>query len=370
MDALPGSLTEAFEVPGRLVEAEPLGSGHIHATYVASLQPPAERRRVLIQRLNTAIFSDPERLMENLIRVTDHLRRRLAERRVDDLDRRCLRVIPTREGRPLHVAPDGAYWRAFAFIEGARSYDVAASPRQAHAAARAFGSFDELLSDFPEPSPAVTIPHFHDLAARQRALEASALADSHRRVARVEAELTAARDAYEQVSQLLDASGADDLPQRVVHNDCKLNNVLLDDQSGEGICVIDLDTVMVGTVLSDFGELVRSASCRAPEDARDPSTVGFDLALFRALARGYLEGVAGMLTEPELNALPAAGAALSLENGIRFLTDHLSGDVYFRATRENQNLERCRAQLTLVERQLEQLDAMRRELTEAASERS
>jgi len=353
------SIAGVFAIPGELREGEPLGSGHIHDTWVATYDHDGTATRYVHQRINTRVFRDPRALMRNLTRVTDHLRSKLTDRCVADPDRRCLRLIPTRRGHASWVGPEGDTWRTFLYVEGTCSFDSIQSPDQAHQVARAFGAFAADLSDLPPPALATTIPHFHDLESRVEALASAVAKDVRGRAPAASREIDSCDALRGRVNRLLMEVGADQLPLRTVHNDCKVNNVLLDAHTGEALCVIDLDTVMDGTVLCDFGELVRTGACPVREDETDGLRIHVDLDLIRALARGYREGAAPLLSDHEVNALPAAGPALALENGVRFLTDHLVGDVYFRIHREGQNLERCRAQLRRVELFLDSLDAIR-----------
>jgi len=264
-------------------------------------------------------------------------------------------VIDTRSGEALHRDAAGGIWRAFPFIEGTRSADVVESVEQAHEAARAFGAFAVDLADLPAPPLAVTIPGFHDLPARVEQLRQAVRADARGRAGAVANEVAAALRAAERLARARADARADDLPTRVMHNDCKLNNLLLDASTGEGLCVIDLDTVMDGTVLCDFGQLVRTAASRAAEDETDLSVVRFEPGLFEALASGYLAGTRGTLTEAELRALPLAGPTITLEDAVRFLADHIAGDTYFRIHREGQNLDRARVQLCLAAQMLDEL---------------
>ncbi len=349
----------AFGIPGKLVRAEAHGSGHIHETFIARYLHQGTETRFVHQRLNTGIFRDPAGLMENVARITGHLREKLEQRGVASPERRCLTLVPARDGRPCHVDNDGGVWRTFGFIEGSRTLDVLERREQAFEVARAFGAFAEMLADLPPPPLRITIPDFHDLGRRFSALDSAARADANGRTATAQAEIDRARRCYEQVRGELDGLGGA-LPRRVFHHDCKVNNVLLDAGSGEALCVIDLDTSMPGTVLSDFGELVRSGTCRSPEDTRDLAAMRLEPALFEALARGYLEGAGSLLGDAERHALPVAGAVLTLMNAIRFLTDHLEGDSYFRIQRPGHNLDRARAQLRLLELLLEDLERARR----------
>ena len=354
------SLGERFRIEGEFLRAGGLGSGHIHDTFVAEYDVDGAPLRYVLQRLNTRIFRDPVSLCDNAVRITEHLNRKLAARGVPDRERRCLAVIRARDGRPFCVDTDEVYWRAFRFVEGTRTCDTIEDPAQAYQAAHSFGEFAADLVDLPGPPLAVTIPDFHDLAKRFAQLREAVRADSHGRAAAVGAEIESASRWYEQLERALAEAAFSTLPRRVVHNDCKLNNVLIDAETGEGLCVIDLDTVMEGNVLCDFGELVRSGTCRSPEDERNLASMAFDLELFAALTAGYLAGAADFLTAQEKQILPLAGPNLTLENAVRFLADHLSGDVYFRIHREGHNLDRARAQLRLLELMMESLEEVRR----------
>jgi len=344
-----------FAISGRWHRAAPHGSGHIHDTFVAEYDVAGTRTRFLHQRINTGVFRDPEGLMQNVERVTNHLRAALERAAAADVERRCLRVIPTREGRPLYVDGAGDSWRTYAFVEAAHSCDTLAHPAQAYRAASAFGAFLSELADLDPGTLVETIPGFHDLDGRITALEDALRADACGRAAGVDPEIGRAREVHVRVARELAVRDFEAAPRRVVHNDCKINNVLFDDASGEALCVIDLDTVMEGSVLCDFGDLVRTAACPAAEDERDLSKVRFDAELFRALASGFVSGAGPLLTAAERRLLPLAGAVLTLENAIRFLTDHLRGDVYFRTQHTGHNLERCRAQLRLLEHLLDAL---------------
>jgi hypothetical protein len=353
------SLAHAFEIEGEFVEASQIKSGHIHDTWAATYRrgcgPGEDRFRVVHQRLNGRVFRDLDALMDNLVRVTGHLRQKLLRRGIVDLERRCLEVLPARDGRPRHVDLEGRSWRTFRAIEQARTEDTVEAPEQAFEAARAFGAFTALLDDLGPPPLAVTIPHFHDLPRRFDSLNAALGEDREGRGVGVRPEAEAASRGYAVVREALHRGGAAKLPRRIVHHDCKVNNVMLDDRTGEALCVIDLDTVMEGNVLSDFGELVRTTICPAPEDERDLGRIRVKPDLFEAVARGYLAGADGLLVEAERRLMPLAGPMFALMNAIRFLTDHLEGDVYFRVHREAHNLDRARAQLRLFERMMEHL---------------
>jgi len=357
-----------FEIPGRFAEAAVYGSGHIHDTHLLRFEHPARSARYILQRINTKVFQDPAALMDNVSRICTHLRRSLERDRVPDPERRHLSLVATTAGRTHWVDPEGGYWRCFHFQEGTRSLDQVETEQQARETARAFGSFAARLADLDGPRLATTIPDFHNLDFRYAALESAIRSDSHGRAKDLESEIEQSAEWYAKLEGSLRAEGAKDLPIRAVHNDCKINNVLLDAETGEGLCAIDLDTVMDGSVLADFGELVRTSSSRSAEDEAGLSEMAIDLDLVRGVARGYLAEMGAILTPQECNALPLAGAVMAFENAIRFLTDHLSGDVYFRIQREAQNLDRARAQLRRVALLDAQHDAIRKIVASAQRE--
>jgi len=352
-------VAEAFEIPGRWLGSRAYGSGWINETLLAEFEHQGRRTRWIQQRINTRVFRDPAAVMENVERVTAHQQRALARRGAADADRRALRLVPARGGRSHFVDADGAWWRTFHFIEGASSRDAVGAPAEAGAAAEAFGRFLADLADLPAPRLAETIPGFHDARARFEQLRAAAAADAHGRRAGCarEIDLVLAHEPLVARIERLLASGA--LPERVSHNDTKINNVLIDDTSGEGVCVIDLDTVMPGNALYDFGDLARRAATRAAEDETDLERVRVDPALFGALVAGWLRGAGDALSEAERTELLLAAELMTLVIGMRFLADHLAGDVYFRIKRPGQNLDLARTQLALLADFERQADALR-----------
>lgn len=337
------SVAGQFQIYGEFVAAVPHGSGHINDTFCAVFDQAGTRIRYILQRINHNIFKTPAALMENIHRVTAHLGGKLAGE--SDFIRRALTLIPGRDGRPYVLDEQGNYWRTYLFIEKARTYDAVESTQQAFEAAKAFGLFQKLLSDLPEPRLHDTIPDFHHTPKRFAALEKAIESDVVNRAQFAKSEIAFALRHKLIASVLLESK----LPERVTHNDTKLNNVMLDDATGEGICVIDLDTVMPGLVLYDFGDMVRTATSPAKEDERDLSKVTMQFPMFEAIARGYLASAGEFLTREEKSFLAFSGKLITFEIGIRFLTDFLSGDTYFKVHRENHNLDRCRTQFKLVE---------------------
>jgi Ser/Thr protein kinase RdoA (MazF antagonist) len=346
------AVARAFEIQGGFRSGNPCGSGHIHDTYCLTFDDGDREERIILQRINAAIFKNPVAMMKNIERVTDHLRSRLTGEA--DVDRRVLQLVSTRDGAAWHVDAEGRYWRAYRFIEGARTYDTVSSPGQAFEAAKAFGNFQRLLADLPQPRLHESIPDFHDTRKRFAVFERAVVEDRLGRGADARDEIAFALSRRAVAAALLDA----ELPERVTHNDTKLNNVLLDDETGEGVCVIDLDTVMPGLVGYDFGDMVRTMTCAAAEDERDLSRVAMDFELFEAVLRGYLEGAGSFLKERERESLIVGAKVIVFEQGIRFLSDHLAGDAYYKVSRPLQNLDRCRTQFKLLESIEQQEDAM------------
>ena len=339
----PESAAQAFAIEGEFGGAEPYGSGHINDSYYTVFQRNGSQSRYLLQRINHDIFKNPVMLMENIERVTGHLGAQVSDH--PDRDRRVLTLIPVRTGGVLHVDAEGNYWRAYHFIDEAKTYNAVESADQAYQAGKAFGEFQRMLADLPSPRLHDTIPDFHHTPKRFAALERAIAADVAGRVALAGPEIEFAMKRKALASALVDAG----LPERVTHNDTKINNVLLDDATGEGTCVIDLDTVMPGLAAYDFGDMVRTATCPAPEDEVDLSKVEMEFPLFEALARGYMTSAGGFLTAAEKESLTVGGMLITFEISIRFLTDYLSGDTYFKVHREGHNLDRARSQFKLLE---------------------
>ena len=334
-----------FAVEGKLVCVEPYGSGHIHDTFCAEFTGAGEnasaRRRVILQRMNERIFRDLPGLMDNIERVTKHLAGKVAGE--PESDRRALRLIPTRDGAKWLRDDNGSAWRAYWMIERARTVDAVSVPEQAFESGKAFGEFQKMLADLPAPRLHETIPDFHHTPKRFAALARAIEQDAVNRAKAAEAEIAFAL-AQEPMTRVLLEAG---LPERVTHNDTKINNVMLDEATGEGVCVIDLDTVMPGLALYDFGDMVRTATNLTAEDECDLNKVRMEFGLYEALLRGYLTTAGGFLTQEERRLLAFSGRLITFEIGMRFLTDYLEGDRYFKVHHEGQNLDRCRTQFAL-----------------------
>ncbi len=362
------AISALFEMRADFVEARPFGSGHINDTYCAWYDQAGRRLRYVHQRVNHLVFKDPVRVMENVARVTGHALDRLLAEGHPEARRRTLTCIPARDGKPYAFDADGNLWRTYPFIEGAKGYDEIESNEQAYQAARAFGAFQKLTADLDGGRLHETIPDFHHTPARLAALEAAGHRDTAGRAASVQEEIAFALARAADCSRITDLIASGEIPERVTHNDTKLDNVLLDETTAEGICVIDLDTTMPGSALYDFGDMVRTAAPTTREDDPDVSHMGLRLDRFESLVKGYLS-TATFLNTAEREHLAFSGKLLTLECGIRFLTDHLDGDVYFKIKRPGHNLDRCRNQFAFV-RALEDNMAAMEQIVARASART
>ena len=342
-------IANRFAIGGTHEGAEQIESGHINSTYRVSFrEKDGNIRRYIIQSINSKVFRDPHLVMDNVKMVTKHINDRVLRLR-KDLGGQTLYLIPGRDGRFRVEDDQGTVWRCYNFIEGCVTYDVVENTRQAYEAARAFGAFQDLVSDLDASSIQETIPDFHNTPLRFQRLMAVAAADPMGRLASVSEEMEFIRSREHITNTLLDHAQAGQIPLRVTHNDTKINNVMIDAQTDEAVCVIDLDTVMPGLSLYDFGDLVRSATSPVAEDEQDLSQVAMRMPIFEALVEGYLSTAENFLNDIEIEHLAHSGKLMTLEVGIRFLTDYLEGDVYFRTKRPGHNLDRCRTQLRLVQ---------------------
>ncbi|MCB7304163.1 aminoglycoside phosphotransferase family protein [Bariatricus massiliensis] len=347
-----GIINEAianFRFDGVLVDERPYGSGHINDTYLLVFEiAEMGQIKVILQRMNKDIFKEPVELMENILNVTSYLRERIIENGGDP-ERETLNVIPTVNGKPYFVDSSGEYWRAYKFITDATSYDQVESADDFYQSAVSFGNFQRLLAAYPAETLHETIKGFHDTRARFQVFKKAVEDDVCGRAAYVQEEIRFVlqrEDLANFFAELLDKK---EIPLRVTHNDTKLNNIMIDNKTGKGICVIDLDTVMPGLAMHDFGDSIRFGASTAAEDEQDLSKVSCDMDLYDIYAKGYIEGCGGKLTEREIDLMPMGAKAMTFECGMRFLTDYLQGDTYFKIHRENHNLDRCRTQFKLVE---------------------
>ncbi len=322
-------------------EIDPYGDGHINDTYRVKGQ------NYILQRINSNVFKKPYEVMENIEAVTEYLREKIAAAGGDP-DRETLTLVKTNDGENLYKADEENYFRVYKFIEGAKTYNRVESPEQFYNAAKAFGRFQTMLSDFPADKLHETIPQFHYTPNRVQQLRDAIKNDVAGRAASVQKEIEFALARADEADTVIKAMEDGSVPLRVTHNDTKLNNVMLDEKTGEGVCVIDLDTVMPGSMLYDYGDALRFGASTAAEDETNLSKVWFDVNLFKQFSLGYLEEMKDVITEKEIELMPFAAKLLTYECGIRFLADYLNGDTYFKIHREHHNLDRARTQLKLV----------------------
>ena len=349
-----------FRFEGNFIRADPYGFGHINDTYAAYfLRPDGQAHRYLMQCINPYVFRDIEGLMQNIAAVTAHLRSKIVAAGGNP-DRETLTLILTTEEKTFFRSPGGDFWRAYIFVEGAQTYETVESLEHVYSAGRAFGSFQKLLADFPAEQLHETIPGFHHTRKRFDAFVEAVEGDVKNRAHAVRPEIEFVERRVKHTSVLLDLLDQGILPSRVTHNDTKFNNVMIDDESGEGVCVVDLDTVMPGLSLYDFGDAVRYAANPAAEDERDLSKICIDLEIYEYFARGFLDSACCFLTPKEVDHLSFSAKLMTLECGMRFLTDYLKGDVYFKTHREDHNLDRCRTQFKMVEDMEARFDQMER----------
>ena len=332
---------------------ETFGSGHINDTFLVHTN---QDKAYLLQRINHQVYPDVAEMMENIRRVTEHLRRKLDEQAESTLT--TLQIIPTRDGTLFHQDPDGNYWRMLTFISNSIAYDVATSPDLAREAGRAFGQFQALLRDLPAPPLYEVIPNFHHMGHRLRQFDQALAADGVQRAAGVTKEVEFVRNRADTMRTLCDLVATGQVPRRVTHNDTKLNNVLLDPVTHRARCVVDLDTVMPGSVLYDFGDAIRTTANTAAEDEANLDKVQFSLPYYEAYARGYLAETQSFLTNAEIENLPFSAQYMTFIMGLRMLTDYLAGDVYYKIHHAEHNLQRARAQFQLVRRMEDQYEEM------------
>jgi len=336
-----------FRYQGDYVHAEELQAGNINATYRLSYTGDGKPVDYILQRINTVAFHEPVELMNNVQRVIDHIAAAM-ERQGMDTDRRILKFIPTDNGTLLYEDGKGGFWRSYVFVDRCTAHDSIEDPRDFYEAGRGFGEFQKYLFDFPADQLVETIPGFHNTKKRFFDFVAAVAADKAGRAAALEEEIDFFFERRKMMSRIVELIDAGELPLRVTHNDTKLNNVLLDDETGKALCVIDLDTVMPGSPLYDYGDAIRYGANQAAEDEEELEKIGLDMELFKAFTEGFVSETAGALTDTELRYLPLGVEVLTCELAMRFLTDYLNGDEYFKVKYPHHNLVRARAQMQLL----------------------
>ena len=352
------SIVARFNITGDFVSAVPYGNGHINETKLVTTHEGGEEHLYVLQKINKNVFKRPDLLMENYIGVTDFIRAKI-EAEGGDPDREVINVVRAKDGHSYIIDDEGQYWRLLVYVTDSLSYDKVERPEQFYESAVAFGNFQYMLRDYPADTLHETIVNFHNTPDRYRQLMEAVEADVKGRLAEVQAEVEFAKARYDFACTLENAHRAGRLPLRVTHNDTKLNNILFDNKTGAPLCVVDLDTIMPGYSVNDFGDSIRFGATTALEDEANLSLVNFDISLYELYVKGFIEGAKGGLTEGELELLPIGAMMMTFECGMRFLTDYLNGDTYFRIHREKHNLDRARNQFKLVLDMESQLDQMK-----------
>lgn len=348
MERISKEIVPKFAIEGTLTEAVPYGSGHINDTVrlTCALENGGQKRYIL-QRMNDGIFKNPVELMENVMNVTSFLRKKIVERGGDP-ERETLNVIRTVDGDNFLKDEDRDFWRMYIFIENATSFDMVRTPEDFYNSAVSFGNFQLLLQDYPAATLHETIPNFHNTVSRFADFKKAVEEDVCGRAKEVQDEIRFVMEREADTHVICDALANGEIPLRVTHNDTKLNNIMIDNETGKGICVIDLDTVMPGSALYDYGDSIRFGASTGAEDEKNLELINCDMGLFEIYTKGYVEGCGGSLTEKEIRMLPMGAKLMTLECGMRFLADYLQGDVYFKIHRPEHNLDRARTQFKLV----------------------
>lgn len=360
------AVLDEFSILGEREDIVPFGKGHINDTFVSTWNQGGRRLRYTHQRINSHVFTRPDEVMENILRVTAHIRQKLRARGAADWSRRVLTVVPAKDGKPWVRDAEGGWWRSYCFIENARGGDLALSPEEAALLGKSVGNFQNQLADLGPPRLHETIPGFHDMGARYTRFHQALREDSFGRAAGCREEIEFLLGNEERGGLLIRSLREGRIPERICHNDTKMNNILLDDTSGEALCLIDLDTVMPGTSLFDLGDLIRTVCTRAPEDEQDLSRVRFDTVFFRSLLEGYLSEARSFFLPAEYALICEAGRNITQIMALRFLTDYLEGDHYYRVNGPRHNLDRCRSQIALIR----SMDKHREEAEKIAGELS
>lgn len=341
-----------FLIDGELEKIKVNTQGHINSTFVSTFIKDGVRTKYTHQKINRNVFKNPKEVMENIVAVTKHIEEKVSS--FPDKDRRVLKVIFTKDNLPYYIDEDGEYWRTYIFIENVNTYDKIPSVNAAKNLGKGIGNFQRQLSDFDGSRLNITIPHFHDMNLRYRQLDDAVKADVKGRCAQVKAELDFLYANKERGCRIWDDFEKGILPNRVTHNDTKMNNVLFDPVSDEAVCVIDLDTIMPGTILFDTGDMIRTACNTAEEDEKDLSKVSFYAEMYKSLIEGYMESADSFLTKEEREGIKESGRVITQIMAVRFLTDYIAGDVYYHTAYDDHNLVRCRTQLSLIKSMDEQ----------------
>lgn len=347
-----------FGISGELVSFERYGNGNINGTYILKFDNNADIEEYILQKINTDVFKNPFGLMENILGVTEHIKKYYSDKGIDS-SRRTLHFLQCDDGKYCFIDENGNCWRMYRFIDKAYTCETIDSTEKFREAGRAFGEFQQILSTYDVSTLYDTIPDFHNTAKRFEAFKQAVNENSAGRLAEVKNEVDFVLAREKDTHVLIDLIAEGKLPLRVTHNDTKINNILFDEKTDEGICVIDLDTVMTGLSLYDFGDCIRSGANKTAEDDPNTDNVGIDLNLYEAFVSGFLSSAGKALTDTEKEYLPFSAKLLTFECGMRFLTDYLNGDTYFRIKYPKHNLDRCRNQFKLVEDMENNMETMK-----------
>ena len=352
-------IIDNFSIKGDFVSATPYGNGHINGTELVVTREGDREHKYILQRINKNVFKRPDLLMENYVSVTEFIRGKILAAGGDP-EREVINVIKTHDGESYCIDENGEYWRMLVYVTDNISYDRVEKPEQFYESAVAFGNFQYMLRDYPADTLHETIVNFHNTPDRYRQLMEAVERDVCGRLAEVTSDVEFAKARRDFAATFERAREEGRLPLRVTHNDTKLNNILFDAHTGKPLCVVDLDTIMPGYAINDFGDSIRFGATTAAEDEADLSKVNFDISLFELYVKGFIEGAKGGLTDTEIGYLPESAMMMTFECGMRFLADYLSGDTYFKISRPAQNLDRARNQFKLVADMESQLDEMHR----------
>lgn len=352
-------LTQVLEVFGfqKVIGVEQIKSGNINCTYLVVNDTGDQQKKYILQRINVHVFKNPQKVMENIEAVTSHLKKKYTKK-YGSYDRRCLVMVHTKDGQPYFESEELGFWRCMEFIEDATAYDQVEELSHFESAGAAFGEFQRLLADYDAKSLYETIPNFHNTMVRYETFVADVQKDIANRVQDVAEEVQSILERKELAEYVVNLLEQQMIPLRVTHNDTKLNNIMIDNATGEGICVIDLDTIMPGTALFDFGDAIRFGANHTYEDDSNLENVYLDLQLFEAFTKGFVEKTNGFLTKEEIKALPIGALVITFEQAMRFLNDYINGDTYFKVLYPEHNLVRARNQIQLFKDMEEKFEAM------------
>jgi len=340
------SIIDHFHICGTYNDGKSYGSGHINETFLIKTKE-AECDDYILQKVNHHVFQNVVGLMQNMERVTVHIRNKLTQNPDADIKREVITIIPAKDGKLFYKDENGDYWRVLLFIDGGHSYDIVDSPQKAYTGGRAFGNFQKLLSDFPPPPLMETIPNLHNIEMRLQTFFQTIKDDPQGRVKEVREEITYVEERKEEMKTIYNLGKEGKIPLRITHNDTKFNNILFDDNDNV-LCILDLDTVMPGYIHFDFGDAIRSGANTGAEDDKDLSRVSLDIDLFEAYAKGFLEETRHFLNRHEIDHLAFSAKLFAFSQSLRFLTDYIAGDTYYKIHYPKHNLQRTKAQFALL----------------------